>query len=355
MNTNFKSTSKSCLQSYILPSLTGLRATLLPLGGRRGWWRACFFLLSLLLFAACSSDNDEQVQQPQPEKSYPLTIEVTENPMTGDGENNSNRAAIINNSSLNGFNMYYVYGDPITSGERTATKNGDGKWTSDPWPDGSASINWYAYTDGTFQLNGGNPYINFTVDEDVAQQKDLLVANTTASYTDNEGKLTFNFDHACAALRFWFKKSTNMSGYNLDIKEVVLCNVVNAAKYYYASGWGDLYSTRSVYTLYSSSSNYTLGSESYIAADGGTPSYLFLIPQTLTAWNTTTAIDEATTQTYLKIKCTVTNTSTSTVIHNDTYAYIPFAATLAAGQKYDVKINIGKNSLYSGPNTKIIN
>ena len=340
------------LQSYILPSLTG-RGSLLESVALH-WGRVCFFLLSLLLFAACSSDNDEQVQQPQPEKSYPLTIEVTENPMTGDGENSSNRAAIINNSSLNGFNMYFVYGDPITSGERTATKNGDGKWTSGAWPDGSASINWYAYTDGTFQLNGGNPYINFTVDEDVAQQKDLLVANTTASYTDNEGKLTFNFDHACAALRFWFKKSTNMSDYTLDITEVVLCNVVNAAKYYYASGWGDLYSTRSVYSLYSGS-KYDLGSESYIAADGGTPSYLFLIPQTLTAWDTSTAIASATTQTYLKIKCTVTYTSTSAVIHNDSYAYIPFAATLVAGKQYDVKINIGKNSLYSGPNTKIIN
>ena len=119
MNTKFKSTSKSCLQSYILPSLTGLRATLLPLGGRRGsllesvalhWGRVCFFLLSLLLFAACSSDNDEQVQQPQPEKSYPLTIEVTENPMTGDGENSSNRAAITDISTLETFYLNYQYG-----------------------------------------------------------------------------------------------------------------------------------------------------------------------------------------------------------------------------------------------------
>ena len=342
------------LQSYILPSLTG-RSSLLESVALH-WGRVCFFLLSLLLFAACSSDNDEQVQQPQPEKSYPLTIEVTENPMTGDGENSSNRAAIINNSSLSGFNMYYVYGsDPITSGARTATKDEDGKWTgSADWPDGTAMIDWYAYTDGTFQLNGGNPYINFTVVEDVSNQKDLLVATTTASFTDNGGKLTFNFDHACAALRFWFKKSTNMSGYKLDIKEVVLCNVAKQAKYYYASGWDDPYSDRSVYSLYSSSSNYTLGSESYIAADGGTPSYLFLIPQTLTAWDTSTAIASATTQTYLKIKCTVTKTSTSTVIHNDTYAYIPFAATLEAGKQYDVKINIGKNSLYSGPGIKII-
>jgi hypothetical protein len=88
--------------------------------------------------------------------------------------------------------------------------------------------------------------------------------------------------------------------------------------------------------------------------DGGTPSYLFLIPQPLTPWDHTTAIASATAQTYLKVNCTITNTSTSTQVHSG-YAYIPFAATFVAGKKYNVKINIGKNSLYSGPNTKIIN
>ena len=84
--------------------------------------------MSLLLFAACSSDNDEQVQQPQPEKSYPLTIEVTENPMTGDGENSRNRAAIINNSSLASFKMDYTYGTSSCSESAfTASKDTEGK------------------------------------------------------------------------------------------------------------------------------------------------------------------------------------------------------------------------------------
>lgn len=77
-----------------------------------------------------------------------------------------------------------------------------------------------------------------------------------------------------------------------------------------------------------------------------------MIPQTLTAWDTTTDIASTTTQTYLQLACTITKDGTT--VYSGT-AYIPFRATLAAGMQHDVKINIGKNSLYSAPNTRIIN
>jgi hypothetical protein len=315
------------------------------------------YLLGLLLLVACANDDEPTGQQVQ--NTYPLTIEVTENPLTPDGEEGSRtRTAITTTSSLTAFNLDYVYGGEYSTGSTSVT-NDNGAWTGGSWPTGAGGegmVNWYASTDGTFNANAGNPYINFSVVEDVSSQKDLLVATASGTYTGTSGKLTFNFNHACAALRFWIKESTNMSGYKLEIKEVVLCNVIKQAKYYYASGWAEWYSDRSVYTLYSSTSNYTLGFSDYIAMDGGTPNYLFMIPQALTAWDTSTAIAEATTQTYLKVKCTITKTSVNpnTVIYNDSYAYIPFGATLVAGKKYDVKINVGKNSLYSAANTKII-
>lgn len=318
-----------------------------------------FVLLAGLTFGACSNDDNELASQ-QP-KSYPLIIEVTENPLVQDGEENgTTRAAITDNSTLTGFNMSYVYGSEASSDPITATKGSEGKWSSTgSWPSDAVSSNakvtWYAYTGGTFNLTDDTPklpYINFTVEESAASQKDLLVATASGTSSGTGGNLSFTFDHACAALRFWVKKSKNLNDYTLNISEVVLCNVVKQAKYYYGTGWNDLSSDRSVYTLYSGSAQ-TLGSADYIAMDGGTPSYLFLIPQTLTAWNHTTAIASATTQTYLEITCTITNISTSTQVYNGT-AYIPFGATFAKGTKYDVKINIGKNSLYSGPNTKII-
>ena len=375
MNTNFKSTSKSCLQSYILPSLTGLRATLLPLGGRRGWGRVCFFLLSLLLFAACSSDNDEQVQQPQPEKSYPLTIEVTENPMTGDGEKSSNRAAITDNSSLASFKMDYTYGTSSCSESSfTASKDTEGKWTSTAtWPSsavspGTTEVTWHAYTDGAFNYNNGTPYINFSVDELATGQKDVLVATAIETYNNTYDsntetcKFSYTFNHACSAVRFLVKKSSNLvtpTPYTVNISSIKLCNVVKQGKYYFGTSTWELADTRTEWTL-TSDPLINLGSESYVnlnAADD----YLFMIPQALTAWDTTTDIASAITQSYLEIECNVYQGSTKVFpTTSATYgtAYIPFGTAnekpFLKGKKHEVKINIGKNSLYSGPGTKII-
>lgn len=311
-------------------------------------------LLCLALFAACSSDFDEPEppqpeQQPFPEQIYPLTIEVTESPMTVDGEegNNSRRTDIADNSSLTGFTMNYMYGVSHSTGSVTAEKSEEGKWTSEgSWPGGAvesnAEVSWYAYTGGTFNLNGGNPYINFTVDNDVAHQKDLLVATASGTWSGTGGQLTFAFDHACSALRFWVKKSTNINDHTLSVTSIVLKNVVNQGQYYYdTEGW-TLTVNRADYTLFSGSAQ-ILGSTDYIAMDGGTPCYLFMIPQTLTAWNPTGDLSN----TYLQLTCSIDGGASQTT-------YIPFAATLEKGKKYNVKINIGKNSLYSGPNTKVI-
>ncbi|MBQ8675914.1 MAG: hypothetical protein IJ528_06780, partial [Bacteroidaceae bacterium] len=58
----------------------------------------------------------------------------------------------------------------------------------------------------------------------------------------------------------------------------------------------------------------------------------------------------ASAHTYIQLECCITGATS----YSGT-AYIPFAATLEAGMQHDVTINIGMNSLYSGPNNKIIN
>lgn len=322
------------------------------------------YFLGLLLLAACANDDEPTGQQVP--NAYPLTIEVTENPLIPDGEDGSStRAAITTKSSLNGFNMNYVYGTPPNSDSMTATKDGDGKWNCNGgWPGGSATINWYAYTDGTFNLNEGDPYINFMVEESATNQKDLLVAKLTDKTWNNcGGNLNFTFDHACAAVRFYVKKASNLGEHSLTVSSIVLKNVVKHGKYYYDTdtGYWKLITAEASdftdYTLYSGNDKTITSSYTCLNGTNEDNSYLFLIPQALTAWDSsTTTIAEATTQTYLKVKCTITKTSVNPnkVIYNDSYAYIPFGATLVAGKKYDVKINVGKNSLYSDANTIII-
>ena len=309
-------------------------------------------LLTSLALGACSNSDDDELTSQQP-KFYPMTIEVAENPMIQDGEGGgTTRAAITTNSSLDKFYMSYVYGSEASSDPITATKGSEGKWSSTgSWPYTSDEVTWYAYTDGTFnQTEDANklPYINFTVEEAAASQHDLLVATASGTYIGTGGKLSFTFDHACSALRFYVKKSTNINDKTLTVSSIVLKNVIKDGKYYYGTQSWTLGTTSTDYTLLSSSQ--TLASDSYVLLNGSEDdSYLFLIPQTLTAWNPSGALSN----TYLKVTCTITDTSTSTQVYSGT-AYIPFAATFEKGTKYDVKINIGKNSLYNSPNNKII-
>jgi len=312
-------------------------------------------LLTSLALGACSNSDDDELTSQQP-KFYPMTIEVTENPMVqvGKAESRPTRAAITTTPTFTGFNMSYVYSSGASSVPIVATKDSEGKWSSTgSWPGTSDEVTWYAYTNGTFnQTEDANkfPYINFTVEEAAASQHDLLVATASGTNSGTGGKLSFTFDHVCAALRFYVKKSTNLSGYTVTVSSIVLRNVVNQGKYYYGSKEWTLTESRSNYTLLSSAKTLGSGSGDYQLLNGSEDnSYLFLIPQTLTAWNPSGALSN----TYLEVTCTITNTSTSTQVYSGT-AYIPFAATFEKGTKYDVKINIGKNSLYKSTDTKII-
>lgn len=319
-------------------------------------------LLCLALCAACSSDNDEPVVVQPPVTSYPLTIEVSENPLIPDGQEarGETRASITTTTTLTAFNLnyVYVYNETRTGSENVRKEGGIWKVTNEGgWPSDAASSNvevtWYASTSGTFNLNEGDPYIDFTVEADAADQEDLLVAKTSGKYSDyytngvNVKSLSFTFDHACTALKFYVKKAKNLYDYTLKVSNIKLKNVVNRGTYNYGSGEWKLFNTNSDFTLLNTET--TLSSDSYTLLNGNEEnSYLFMIPQTLTAWKPEQALSDC----YLEIVCEITKDG------NPEYsgtAYIPFSATFAKGYQHDVKINIGKNSLYSAQNTNIIN
>lgn len=294
-------------------------------------------LLSLVLFAACSTDSDELTQQPPQKKSYPLTIEVTEKPLIQDGEegSGSNRAAITTTSSLTAFKLDYVYNTSSTGSTSAVRDEVSGKWKengSAGWPGTDATVNWYAYTDGTFNLNGGTPYISFIVDESSSSQKDLLVATASGTYTGTGCKLSFSFDHACSALRFYVKKANNLGSNALTVTCIRLCNVKKNGRYYFTGEWQSV-QTDASYTLYSGSSK-TINSGEYelLNNDTGKP-YLFMIPQELTGWNGSTG-------TYVEV---VWNYSSGTPSSGT--AKIPLTKALEKGKTYNIKINIGTTTL----------
>lgn len=306
-------------------------------------------LFSLMLvattMAACSSDDNDAT--PQRPEVRALSFEVSETPYEKPGESRRiTRAAIA--SSLDKFYLNYIYGSGLlTNGDAFVTmKDGEKGWKVDDgntgWPETGDTVDWYACSENV-DFNTSGPYINFSVIETASDQKDLLVATASGTYAETGGKLSFKFNHVCSALRFNVKKAKNLDDYTLTVREVKLCNVASEGNYYFKTSSWTLDTTKSNYTLYSDSgAGLTLGTESYVPFD----SYLFLLPQTLTAWGRS----GAPANTYLELICVINKGGE---VHNGK-AYIPFGAVLEKGYEYDVNINIGKNSLYNGDGTNII-
>ena len=310
-------------------------------------------LISLMLvattMAACSSDDNDAT--PQRPEVRALSFEVSETPYEKPGESRRiTRAAVA--SSLDKFylNYVYIFGSGLqTNGDAfVTTKDGEKGWKvgdgSTGWPGTENTVDWYACSENvTFNTSG--PYINFSVVESASDQKDLLVATASGTYAETGGKLSFTFDHVCSALCFNVKKAKNLADYTLTVSEVKLYNVVSQGDYYFNTSSWTLGDTKSNYTLYSGA-GLTLGTESFVPLDASSNSYLFLLPQTLTAWNGS----GAPANTYLELTCVINKGGE---VHNGK-AYIPFGAVLEKGYEYDMNINIGKNSLYKGDGTKII-
>lgn len=316
------------------------------------------FMLAAIGMAACSNDDNDIIDNAQ-EQPLPLTITVTENPLQNPdapAQASDTRAAVTTTSTLTEFTLDYQYSaDDLLHGNMTVSKDGDGKWTaSATWPSTTSEVSWYAHTAGTFVSQSG-PYLSFTVEEQANSQKDLLVANTSCTKSRTGGNLHFTFDHACSALKFYVKKSTNLNDYTLTVTSIMLRNIVKQGNYDFALASWSPGTTRTDYTLYSGSGK-ELSSDSktgWTLLNTNENDYLFIIPQELIAWDGSTDLATATTQTYIQLECTIKNSNSSDVFSGT--AYIPFGASLSAGYQYDVKINIGKNSLYSSPNTKIFN
>ena len=310
------------------------------------------------IMAGTPTSTSEQVSN-----TRPLTISVTEKPFINPdasasrGTSSVRKAAITTASTLSEFRMDYTYGTTSSHGYRTAKKDGEGKWKNDSegWPYTDDPINWYAHNGDINALTGQGfhltddadkkPYLSFTVNNDVAKQKDLLVATATGTWDSTDGNLSFTFDHACSALRFYMKKAKNISDYTLTVTSVQLCNVVNEGNYFFNTASWVPGTTTDNYSIFAGSA--ALGDTDYTIMDNSDKPYLIVIPQALTAWSGS----GSPANTYLELSCTISKEGYEGFTGT---AYIPFGATLEKGTQYDVKVNIGKNSLYNASGNKII-
>lgn len=273
------------------------------------------------LLTACSSD-DEQKQEPPVRH---ISVEVNQRPMTSDdptgARSTDTRSAITTTETFSAFSMRGIY-NSLTS-EYSVSKSND-TWTVTPntWPGGTENNNttpFYAFSQGEFQWNNGDPYISFSIDENASTQHDLLVAKNSVAYSDHAGKVPLTFDHACAALAFNVfmsnTLSTNLAGKTLTVSSIMLRNVSNTGKYYFErAAWDDV-SGSAYYTLANSDMNITTTPQALSS------NYLFVIPQSSEG-------------TYLDVTYTFTG-------QTKTSATIPLSMNWEAGKQYTINIKLG--------------
>ena len=330
-------------------------------------------------FTSCSSDDDVNMNEQIAEINDPfIHFNVKTNGAVGTrgtATTASNYLSRINNFMVWGYFAEGATGTGVVEGARyvgasdtegtVIDGDGAGNWSyhtaSDQayWPATTAGLNFQAITpasDTSFSITNtpdeASPWLShmaaYVTVPAQASQKDIMFAKTNSAYTSaTNGKVVdLTFYHGLAQVVFQGKTaSTKIAA---TVSEISIVNVhetgtigfINADASLGSSLDGDADASYSI-GLVASPSVTTTTATNLTATDGA----LFMLPQTVTAWTTTSGSAVTTTaantahNAYLKIKCTVTSAGV-TLIDND-YVYLPFSISWQQGKKYTYTIIFG--------------
>jgi len=331
-------------------------------------YKSLFLSIPLICLVACSSNDDIEEVEKAPKRL--IRVEVSEIPMIDSLADNTgtNRAAITKVNTLDEFYMNYYYeGEFSDSYLWTNTITEPGVWVWYPqmgvaaWPQGAGNddpVPFYAYAGADWGQQGeegpcyldeedGKVKLDFTMDENSGETKDLLVSKCVKSYAE-DGTLHFTFSHACAAMQFTICKTAKLENVEVKVKEIKIHHLVNNAQYIFddENPWNlsDEYSdyTIKAYTPEQSSGSIIVGPEPAVLVGDGTNDYVFAIPQTITPWSGTGPLSN----TYAEIVCSIKKGDIQYAQNPDAdgfgKAYIPFTVPkLKQGVVHHVKIVMG--------------
>lgn len=291
---------------------------------------------------------------------------------------NGSRGSVETKETLmaNGFGVFgnYTGGqtpDPDFFKNQKVTYSNK-KWTYSPlkyWPT-QGKIDFLAYapydantalkktteTSGAEQKN--TSCIDFTVDKDIAKQKDLLWANATGQITDNfEGttkkKVKFQFHHALSRLGYTVKLSGDYPPANatFTLKKITLAGSDNGTTgAFYETGTIDLTKGKNeagLWPVHEGKQKFDWFSGDYQVkkstashpdkVDNGNrdqkEDYLFVIPQDFSQTG------EGADKLYVIVEYEVTYTTTHTTITNKVYKQLPI--NFLQGKAYMLNLTIG--------------
>ena len=266
---------------------------------------------------------------------------------------NLTRTALTTNDNFSAFSLWGFDGSGAVFADGTAfTKEmTTGTWGSSAslvWPL-SGNCDFYGAAPSGVSLDTSTRSFAYTCPAaDNATQQDVLVASKlAASKTDNNGKVELSFNHALSFVRF--KSSNTLDGFNIEISEVRLCNLVADGTFTFS----ETSESTGSWTLGNTTDNYTVApaepvsltsADAYIDdADG----VLMVMPQTPTAWDPTTdGRATASTKCYLEVACKV-STSASTPYYYVGSAsvygklYFPFSRELKQNTRHTFRLTFG--------------
>ena len=245
----------------------------------------------------------------------------------------------------------------------TSTTPTESKWTYSPlkfWPaNGKIDFLAYAPYDKSTKLTDGSKIKDFTVDKDIAKQKDLLWTNDmnhqiTADLTTAKEKVKFQFHHALSRLGYTVKLTGDYSSGDVTftLKKITLAgSSTDATKgAFYTSGTidlskqnkkGDLWSDqtgRQYFDWFSGEYKVTSSTASHPGSDiEKNKDYLFVIPQNFSEKIGETENPD---KLYVIVEYEVTYKSgTQTSITNKVYKQL--TTNFLQGKAYNLNLTIG--------------
>lgn len=181
---------------------------------------------------------------------------------------------------------YWYNAEVVKDGSIWKMKEGDANNEHRKWPNSRYNIRFFAYYPynlvATNKISSnttqGIPYFQYTVPNDISQQKDVLVTASNVLPSDDSSVPELQFKHAMCAVRF---KMDDAGFINGTINSITLTHIGNVGNCPMdGSEWNDIHGDGTyvipVNRLSNSGSNYLKGEQ--LHTDGNTP---LLIPQVL--------------------------------------------------------------------------
>lgn len=273
----------------------------------------------------------------------------------------------VNTLKTKGFGVFGKYTPTTGQGSNlfdnqqvtysTSTNPTESKWTYSPlkfWPaNGKIDFLAYAPYDKSTTLTDGSKIKDFTVDEDITKQTDLLWTNATSQITEDitKQKVNFQFHHALSRLGYSVTLSGDYasSGATFTLNKITLAGSADETKKaFYKKGTIDLSKTPSssegLWTNLSSDKqnflNWSSSDKQISNAETKNPDneYLFVIPQDFSKDKTSGEpdVDEL----YVIVQYTITYTDgTTPSVKNTVYKQIK--KDFKQGKAYMLNLTLG--------------